>query len=173
MEETFVKLLMEHRSMLHGFIYAIVRNPHLAEDAMQEVASVLWTKFRRFEQGTNFGAWARAVAYREVISLLRKEKKAARHLTEPAARQLMEAYERRQERVDVTGHREAPRSCASEPKDDLRKVLSWRYEERMTSAQIGERLKRSTQAVNSLIYRTKNALADCVQKRLSVAGGEA
>jgi len=173
MDEQFVKLLMEHRSMLHGFIYAIVRNPHLAEDAMQEVATVLWTKFGQFRQGTNFGAWARAVAYREVVALLRKEKKATKHLTEPAARQLMEAYERRQEHVDVADHREALRTCVDELTDDLRKLLSWRYEQRLTSAQIGERLKRSTQAVNSLVYRTKNALADCVQKRLAVAGGEA
>ena len=75
MEETFVKLLMEHRSMLHGFIYAIVRNPHLAEDAMQEVASVLWTKFGQFKQGTNIKAWLSRIMANLFISQCRRRKR--------------------------------------------------------------------------------------------------
>ena len=62
MDAQFVKLLMEHRSLLHSFIYALVRDVHLAEDILQEMGVVLWTKFGEFRSGSNFGAWAREIA---------------------------------------------------------------------------------------------------------------
>ncbi|MBI3858399.1 MAG: RNA polymerase subunit sigma-70, partial [Planctomycetes bacterium] len=43
MESDFVKKLMEHRSMLHSFVYALLRDAHLTEDILQEVAVVLWS----------------------------------------------------------------------------------------------------------------------------------
>ena len=60
MEAQFVQRLMEHRSMLHSFVFAIARDPHLTEDILQEVSVVLWSKFSEFKPGTDFGAWARS-----------------------------------------------------------------------------------------------------------------
>src|SRR5262245_66469592 len=109
MESEFVKRLMEHRSMLHSFVYALLREPHLTEDILQEVAVVLWSKFSEFRPGTDFGAWARSIAFREVLSARRSEARAHRHLDEGVARQILAAYERRSRAVDPTSHREALR----------------------------------------------------------------
>jgi RNA polymerase sigma factor (sigma-70 family) len=94
MESEFVKRLMEHRSMLHSFVYALLRDPHLTEDILQEVAVVLWSKYSEFRPGTDFGAWARSVAYREVLSARRSEARARRYMDDACVQQILAAYQR-------------------------------------------------------------------------------
>ena len=54
METEFVNLLMEHRSLLHSFIYSLVRDLHLAEDILQEVGVVLGSNCSEFRPGSSF-----------------------------------------------------------------------------------------------------------------------
>ena len=170
MDAQFVKLLMEHRSLLHSFIYALVRDVHLAEDILQEMGVVLWTKFGEFRSGSNFGAWAREIAYREVMSAKRREWRAHRHLDEACAFQILEAYRRREEQVDAAVYRDALRACLEKLSGNLRQVLDWRYGSKMTSRQIAERLASTAPAVDALVYRGKRALEQCVRGRLSAEG---
>jgi len=166
-EPDFVKLLMEHRAMLHSFVYAVTRNPHTTEDVLQEVSVVLWSKFAEYQEGSNFGAWARSVAYREILAARRSEMRAHRHFDEDCAHAILAAYERRSEQVDTTTHREALRQCLG---GDLRKVIHWRYGLRLNSREIARRLARTAQAIDALIYRGKKLLSDCVRGRLEGTG---
>lgn len=170
MEAQFVKLLMEHRSLLHSFIYALVRDAHLAEDVLQEVGVVLWSKFGEFREGSHFGAWAREIAYREVMSARRREWRARRHLDEACARQILEAYRRREERVDAAGYRDALRACLERLSGNLRQVMDWRYGSKMSSRQIAERLSSTAPAVDALVYRGKRTLEQCIRGRLASEG---
>ena len=166
----FVKLLMEHRAMLHSFVYAILRNATTAEDVLQEVSVVLWSKFSEFQEGTNFGAWARSVAYREIRAARRSEMRAHRHFDEDCAQAILAAYERRSDAVDTTGHREALRKCMGSIGGDLRKVIHCRFALRMSSREIARRFSRTAQAVDALIYRGKRLLSDCIRGRLEGEG---
>jgi RNA polymerase sigma-70 factor, ECF subfamily len=163
---------MEHRSMLHSFVYAIVRDPHLTEDILQQVAVVLWSKFSEFEEGTDFGAWARSVAFREILSTRRSEARAHRHLDEVCARQILAAYERRQVAVGSTSHRQALRKCLDGLGGTLRELMHCRYSLQMSSREIAQKLSKTAQAVDALVYRTRKTLSDCVRARL-VDRGEA
>jgi len=169
-ESDFVKLLMEHRAMLHSFVYAVTRNPHTTEDVLQEVSVVLWSKFAEFQEGTDFGAWARTVAYREILAARRTEMRAHRHFDETCAQAILNAYERRSEQVDTTSHREALRQCLGSMGGDLRKVIHWRYGLRLNSREIARRLARTAQAIDALVYRGKKLLSDCVRGRLEGQG---
>jgi RNA polymerase sigma-70 factor (ECF subfamily) len=169
-ESDFVKLLMEHRAMLHSFIYAVTRDSHATEDVLQEVSVVLWSKFSEFQEGTNFGAWSRSVAYREILAARRSELRAHRHFDERCAQAILAAYERRSDRVDTTDHRQALRKCLSTIGGDLRKVIHCRYGLRMNSRDIARRLARTAQAIDALIYRGKKILSDCVRGRLERQG---
>jgi RNA polymerase sigma-70 factor (ECF subfamily) len=169
-QSDFVKLLMEHRAMLHSFIYAVTRDSHATEDVLQEVSVVLWSKFAEFQQGTNFGAWARSVAYREILAARRSEMRAHRHFDEPCAQAILAAYERRSDQVDATDHRDALRKCLGAIGGDLRKVIHCRYALRMNSRDIARKFSRTAQAIDALIYRGKKLLSDCVRGRLEGQG---
>src|SRR5258706_4309725 len=127
MESEFVKNLMEHRSMLHSFSFALLRDPHLTEDILQQVAVVLWTKYAEFTPGSDFGAWARSVAYREILAVRRSEARAHRYMDDACAQEILAAYQRREETVDSASHREALRRCMGELNPDLRDMMRCRY----------------------------------------------
>ena len=170
MESDFVKLLMEHRSMLHSFVLAITRDPHLTEDILQQVSVVLWSKFPEFRPGTSFGNWARSVAYREILAARRSEARAHRHFDEACAQQILAAYERRSGTVDTTVHREALRQCLSSLSGDSREIMHCRYALSMSSRDIAGKFSRSPQGVDALIYRVKKLLSDCVRVRIAEGG---
>jgi RNA polymerase sigma-70 factor (ECF subfamily) len=166
MESEFVKRLMEHRSMLHSFVYALLRDPHLTEDILQEVAVVLWSKYSEFTPGTDFGAWARSVAYREVLSARRSEARARRYMDDACAQQILAAYQRREESVDTASHRLALRRCMGQLNSDLRDIMRCRYALSMSSREIAQKFSRTAQAVDAIVYRIKKLLSDCVRTRI-------
>ena len=63
-DKDFVSLLMSHREPLWAFIRAMVRDYHACEDIFQQVTMILWEQFPKFERGTSFIAWSRAIATR-------------------------------------------------------------------------------------------------------------
>jgi RNA polymerase sigma-70 factor (ECF subfamily) len=167
MDAAFAQRLMEHRARLHAFVYALVRDPHLAEDVLQEVAIVLFEKYGDFRPGTDFGAWAREIAYREIMSARRAEWRARRHLDPALALEIWTAFQRRREGPPPATQREALRRCLAGLADGVRRVLDWRYAAGLSSGEIAARLRRSAQAVDAMVYRTKRSLADCVRRRLA------
>ena len=170
MESEFVKRLMEHRSMLHSFVFAMLRDAHLTEDILQEVAVVLWSKYREFTPGTDFGAWARSVAYREVLAARRSEARAHRYMDESCAQEILAAYERREQTVDTATHRRALRRCMGQLNSDLREMMRCRYALSMSSREIAAKFSRTAQAVDAIVYRIKKLLSDCVRSRLVESG---
>ena len=172
METRFVQRLVEHRSMLHSFVYAIIRDPHLTEDILQEVAVVLWSKSGEFEEGTDFGAWARSVAFREILSARRSEARAQRHMDETCANRILAAYERRQAAVDTTSHRQALRKCLDGLGGSLREIVHGRYALGLSSRELALKFSKTAQAVDAIVYRARKILSDCVRDRL-VKEGEA
>ncbi len=170
MESEFVKKLMEHRSMLHSFVFALLRDPHLTEDILQEVAVVLWSKYKEFTPGTDFGAWARAIAYREILAARRSEARARRYMDEACAQEILAAYQRREEAVPSATHREALRRCMGLLNSDLREMMRCRYGLSMSSREIAARFSRTAQAVDAVVYRIKKLLSDCIRSRLVARG---
>ena len=57
------------RRRLYAFILSCVANEADAADIMQETSLLLWEKYDSFESGTDFTAWAVAVARHRVLKL--------------------------------------------------------------------------------------------------------
>ena len=60
--EQFVSLILANQLRIHGFIRSLVPNHADVEDLFQQTSIVLWRKFKDYEAGTNFAAWAMRVA---------------------------------------------------------------------------------------------------------------
>ena len=63
------------RRRIYGFIMTLVFNHHDAEEVFQNTTSILWNKFADFEPGSNFFAWASRIAYYEVLSLMKQQRR--------------------------------------------------------------------------------------------------
>ena len=56
-------LMTRHQRQIFSYIYTLVPNRPDAEDLLQETSLVICEKFREFEVGTDFVAWACQIAY--------------------------------------------------------------------------------------------------------------
>src|SRR5210317_1132212 len=68
----FVGQIARHQAALHAYIISLMPGMDGVDDVLQETNLVLWEKRRTFEPGTNFRAWACAVARFKVMGHRRK-----------------------------------------------------------------------------------------------------
>ena len=63
----FVQLFTHHQRRLFLYILSQVSSPVEAEEILQETNVVIWSKFAKFQPGTNFLAWVSQIANFEVM----------------------------------------------------------------------------------------------------------
>ena len=68
------------RRLLH-FVQGMVREPHLAQDVVQEVLEKVLLKHALYQPGTNFRAWLFEVARNQALSALRAQRRVPRPIS--------------------------------------------------------------------------------------------
>lgn len=145
---------------LHRFGRGFCRDPHDAEDVMQDVLVALMGSLARFRGEASLSSWAYVVARN---ACARRRRREARHrplesrgehdaaFAAPSASGPERITERRQLRAALE------RSIAALP-DSLRDVLVLRDVEGLSAAQVGSRLGLGERAVKSRLHRARAAL---------------
>jgi RNA polymerase sigma-70 factor, ECF subfamily len=74
---------LEHRygKRIYHFVHGMVRDPHLAQDVVQEVFEKLLLKNDLYRPGTNFRAWLFEVARNQALSALRSRQRLPRPIS--------------------------------------------------------------------------------------------
>ena len=67
--------LILHLGPLRAFAMSLVRNDHAADDLVQDTILKAWTKFDKFEPGTNLRAWLFTILRNGFYSNLRKHRR--------------------------------------------------------------------------------------------------
>src|SRR5664280_323832 len=66
--EEFVRLFQRHERGLYGYILSLVPNVTEADEVSQDTNLLLWKEFNRSDSIRDFGAWARTIAYYQVLA---------------------------------------------------------------------------------------------------------
>jgi len=161
--DALVRLLTRERLMLQAFIRSMVSNHHIAEDVLQEVFVIALEKCAQFQEGSNFGAWAREITRRVAQAQLRK---AGRHpmLDQETLDSLEGSFDTGAEQW--AEERVALRDCVGRLPAESRRVLALRYSESVPLEEIGTLVSRSTDGVKALLKRLRHSLAECVNAKL-------
>jgi RNA polymerase sigma-70 factor (ECF subfamily) len=158
---------MAQRHSLTAFIEGLVRDPAAAEDIFQEV----WIRLAEAaEKGTpieDLPRWCRGVA-RNLILHYWRDKRGEREVPETAILDIVETafVERQQAAEGWLERRTALGRCIDQLPDHARDLLRMKYDQGRSMAQIGRLLNRSLNGVMVSLSRLRNALSDCVEKRL-------
>lgn len=159
--EDFLLLLNEHERALKGYVHSLVREPSDAEDVLQETRLVLWRCFDDFTPGTNFKAWARKIAFHQILAHRRKAKRAVA-LSEECLELLASALDRHEERHSRQA--EALKECVRRLSRPHRQIFLMRYSREMEISDIAQAVRRTEGAVYRLLSRLRALLQDCVEK---------
>ena len=163
--DAFVRLLSAHEPQIRGSIMILVPDWHDGQDIMQRVSIVLWRKFSTFQQGTNFLAWAMVVAKLEVKDHWKRQKR-ERQLFSDRFVDLV-AAETESRATELDQRRQVLQLCVDRLKPKDRELLHLRYYQSVSIDGISQTLGRSTDAVYKALGRLRNALAECVGKRIT------
>jgi len=160
----FLTLLAKHDRALSLYVYGLVPIHADADDILQQTKMVMWKSFSQFELGTNFIAWARKIAFHQILGYRRQSKRV--HL--PLSEEMLEQVGHEVSRLSDQGQarREALESCLHKLPMEHRQVVLLRYYEELEVDQIAERVDSTTAAVYRALSRLRYTLLECVENRM-------
>lgn len=163
--EEFVFLLARHERPLGAYVMTMVPHAQDADDILQEAKVVMWRNFGKFEPGTNFGAWARKVAFHQVLAYRKRKHRDRLDFSEDFLRTVADEAEASADRL---GQRERLlNECIARLPAGHRDALHLRYHEALSLEDMAARLDRTVGALYRLLSRVRQTLHECVTKSLS------
>jgi RNA polymerase sigma-70 factor (ECF subfamily) len=166
--EQYLVLLNQHERSLAAYVHALVPDRLDAEDILQSCKLTMWKQFANFEPGSHFLAWARKIAFHQILNHRRGAKRKPRYSAEPA---FLEAVAAEIDRVSDTlaDRSEALHECLKRLPENQRRLVLLRYYEDHDIAAIAKETDRTEAAVYKLLSRLRAALNDCVKARLDTS----
>ncbi|MCX6856642.1 MAG: sigma-70 family RNA polymerase sigma factor [Verrucomicrobia bacterium] len=162
---SFIELLTTHDRALSLYVHSLVPRDSAAEDILQQTKLLLWKHFADFELGTNFLAWARKVAFHQILSHRRQKKREHLPLDEVTLEALGAAVS--ELASDIPQRHEALRHCMARLPVEHRQLVQLRYYEDLEIEQVAERVNRTEAAVYRALSRVRMTLMECVQKQIA------
>jgi RNA polymerase sigma-70 factor, ECF subfamily len=162
----FLTLLRRHEPALRAVVAMLVREAQLREDVWQEVTVALWRSFGGYDAARPFGPWARTVAVRQVLKVLRGHRRESAFPAD-TAELTMPLFEARDEQMDE--RREALRRCVEMLPAGSRRLLTLRYVEERACPEIAGATGQSLDAVHQSLSRLRARLGECIRRRMAQA----
>lgn len=160
------------RHRLGAFVNGLLRDAHAAEDVIQEV----WLRLAvEVDKGTaieNQPAWCRGVARNLILKHWRAQKSAKVVANSGVMEAFLAQVERAFSEVDDSSgewerRQQALDECVASLPEKSRRMLSLRYEARAPVEEVASEMGQSFNAVTKALYRLRQALGDCVERKLS------
>ena len=162
-QSDFLLQITDWQQRLFGYLVTLLGNVHDAHDVLQETNLVLWKKQEDFEPGTDFGAWARKVAWYQSLAFLR-DRKRDRHLFDDDVLAMVAQEESTAASEEV--REMALRECLARLPENQRKVIRSRYHDGDSVKTLARELGRKESAIKMLLMRIRQALLGCIEGKL-------
>jgi RNA polymerase sigma-70 factor (ECF subfamily) len=151
----------------------LLRDAHAAEDVIQEVWVRLAAEIEKGIAIENQPAWCRGVARNLILKHWRKQQTtkvvADSEVMEAFLVQVETAFSELDQDADDEWQRrqQALDDCVATLPEKSRRMLSLRYEGRQSVEEVARATGQSFDAVTKSLYRLRQALTECVERKLS------
>lgn len=167
-EAIFVGEITRFQTQLRAYIISLMPGVSGAADVLQETNIVLWEKRAKFEAGTNFRAWACAIARFEVKTHRRKMYRLGTVvLDDDLADQLAEPFQSDAEQPEE--HLQALEQCLARLRGPERELIEHRYFSKSTLEGFAAASGRSVETLRNSLYRIRAALKICIKDKLAIS----
>lgn len=166
--EEFVQLFSRTQRRIYLHILGQVGNPNDADEILQETNVVIWSKFDRFELGTNFIAWTFQIANFEVLKFRDRRRSNRLVFSDDIVEAIAEDSEESQDDLDL--RRAALGECLGKLRPKDRELIQTRYAPGNKGKDVASLLGRPSNSVYQSIGRIRKTLFECINRRLSAEG---
>lgn len=166
--DAFLARYLPVQENLRAYVLALVRDPHAADDILQEVAMALWRQGDGYDPARPFLPWALGVA-RNHVARWRRDRARDRHRFAPAIEEgLAVAFAELECELDQ--RRAALHDCLERLGGRARDLLRRRYADEASLAAMAHDRGQSLNAVNKALGKVRSALLDCTGRALRREG---
>lgn len=162
------RLFLEHflpvDSALRAYLLAATGDMHAADDLLQEVSSVLWEKFEKYDGSRPFEGWAIGIARMEVLKWRQRLARSREVLSPEAVEGLADMAA--DLKVEIDDRAIHLRRCVAGLKEKTRNLLNLRYWKALPIQRIAEDLGKNVAAIEMALVRVRRQLRECVERRL-------
>lgn len=159
----FANLLTGHQRQLFGYVSNFFPCPDDAEEVLQQVNVVLWSKAGDFQPGTSFHAWALRVAHYEVLAQLNRKRRDRRVFSA----ELLDIFSRElsDEASDpFAAVRHWLRECLAHLPVLDRELVERHYIAGVPVKQLATELGRKQNSIYRSLNRVRNRLLVCIEE---------
>jgi len=165
-----VRYIVAERDKIYAYTWAIVRDDHLADDIVQEVAILAISKCDEINGPSHLPAWVRVAARNRALYHMRENSRGPQ-VVDAEVLELMETDWKTYESTPCSSITAALRNCLKQLSPYARKLVELRYVDGLRPAEIAIQIDRNVNTVYVAMTRTHKQLADCVTRSVE-AGGE-
>lgn len=161
----FVELLEHIRPRLFGYIHAMVLNLDDAEDLYQQVVTVLWKDFEKYEPNKDFGRWAAGIAKLTIKDFVRRRRRSKVLFSDEVIDRIIEDHaasgsDRQVARQEALSH------CLDLlPMSDRQLIEKCYGSGRMIRDVAGEE-GRTPDAIYVTLHRIRRVLFNCIERTI-------
>ncbi|MDG1072265.1 MAG: sigma-70 family RNA polymerase sigma factor [Akkermansiaceae bacterium] len=163
----FVGQIARHQAALHAYIISLMPGMDGVDDVLQETNLVLWEKRKTFEPGSNFRAWACAIARFKVMNHRRKLAHLGLQLfDDELADQLGAECEAEPEEFDE--RLRALETCLARLQEPERGLVEHRYFSGSTLHDYAAKSGRPVESLRVSLFRIRAALKKCITGEITI-----
>jgi RNA polymerase sigma-70 factor (ECF subfamily) len=166
-DEPLIRRVLAERVKLLAYIRSIVRRHDLAEDVFQDLCVLVVQKRHEIRDEGHLAGWLRTSARQLAMNAARKRCN-QNLLLGDSIHDLMEPHWRRLD-ASSSSAAEALEVCVEALPSKSRQLVQIRYVEGLGFEDIARRLSRPVSSLYVSLSRIHKKLAECVQRRLSLA----
>ncbi len=161
-------LFVRHSAALRGFVVSLVADFAAVDDVLHDTFLTVTAKAAEFELGTNFVAWAKAVARFKVLHARRAHWREINGISDEAIEALC-ASEPEADAAPLERQLAALASCVEALPKQTRRAVELRYRQAHTVPEAAERLGWTQGSLYVVLCRARSALRECIQRKLAEA----
>lgn len=165
-----MRLLLKSQNMLSVYVYALVQDWDIVEDVVQETAVYICGHWQEFKPGTNFEAWARAIAHNRLRDAFKARQKKGLQVPDLALSNLTESVtdpEWEQYGDYFRDRKQALAKCVENLPQNSRRVIQLHYDDQKPVEKVAAELKRTLDATYKMLSRIRMQLRQCVEQRVA------
>lgn len=154
---------------VRAFVAAAVRSVSDRDDVLQQVALTVARRFEEYDERRPFVAWALWLAKSRIIDFYRAQERQRLFLTDGMLDRVAETLVQRHSQVSP--RREALEHCLDGLPKRSRSLLTLRYHDGLSMERIAATIHSTSGSVRVALFRIREALAACVERRLAEEAG--
>ena len=162
----FARIVEHFQLRLRVFVASIVASREMVDEIVQTTFVFAYQNIARYEVGTNFYGWLRAIARNYALEELRREtreqKKRELYFEHIISTEILQE----EESAEAGDRAEALRLCVEGAGEEARSLLERRYTRQEPVQEIAQTLGRTVSAVKVGLFRIRESLRQCIEHRL-------